>query len=55
LNGYLIKTGRITIPKSINPVRIRENFDLFDFEFTTEQLEQLDGLDKNLRYFMFDM
>lgn len=37
----------ITIPKSTNRDRIRENADVFDFELDPGQMERLDGLDED--------
>lgn len=34
----------ITIPKSSNPERLQENFDIFDFEITAEHMRQLDEI-----------
>ncbi len=44
-----LQEGRSAIPKSVRPERIAENFDVFDFELTTEQLTALDSLDKGVR------
>jgi diketogulonate reductase-like aldo/keto reductase len=44
-----LQQGRSAIPKSINPDRIAANFDVFDFELTTDQLAVIDGLDKGVR------
>ena len=35
----------ITIPKSVNPERIKENFEIFDFELTENEIKQIDELD----------
>ncbi len=44
-----LQEGRSAIPKSARPERIAENFDVFDFELTTDQLSALDALDKGVR------
>lgn len=44
-----LQQGRQAIPKSVTPSRIRENFDIFDFELTDEQLTAIDALDTGVR------
>jgi diketogulonate reductase-like aldo/keto reductase len=44
-----LQQGRSAIPKSTNPRRIAENFDIFDFQLTDEQLATIDGLDTGRR------
>jgi diketogulonate reductase-like aldo/keto reductase len=44
-----LEQGRSAIPKSTSPVRIAENFDVFDFELTPEELAVIDGLDTGKR------
>jgi methylglyoxal/glyoxal reductase len=39
----------ITIPKSTNESRIKENADIFDFELTTEEVAQIDMINRNER------
>lgn len=40
-----IQRGIITIPKSENKDRIKENFNIFDFSLTDEEVKQIDALD----------
>jgi diketogulonate reductase-like aldo/keto reductase len=44
-----IQEGRSAIPKSVNPARIAENFDIFDFELSPAELGQIDALDTGVR------
>lgn len=44
-----LQQGRSAIPKSTNPARIAENFNVFDFELTTEELAAIDTLDTGVR------
>jgi 2,5-diketo-D-gluconate reductase A len=44
-----LQQGRQAIPKSITPSRIAENFDVFDFELTADQLAAIDALDTGVR------
>ena len=39
-----IQSGFITIPKSSNPNRIKENFEVFDFELTEEEMKSINDL-----------
>lgn len=43
------QNGVLAIPKSITSSRIRENLDIFDFELTGEDMEKIDGLNRNKR------
>lgn len=40
----------VTIPKSINPVRLQENADIFDFALTPEEVAQISALNRNHRF-----
>lgn len=44
-----LQQGRQTIPKSVNPSRIAENFDVFDFTLTDDELAAIDALDTGVR------
>lgn len=46
-----IQVGNIVIPGSKNPVHIEENFDLFDFELTEEEMIEIEKMNKNARYY----
>ncbi|WP_026825516.1 aldo/keto reductase [Exiguobacterium marinum] len=44
-----LQTGWVIIPKSIKPHRIEENFSLYDFELSEEQMNRIDTLDRHKR------
>ena len=46
-----IQAGNIVIPGSKNPDHICDNFDLFDFALTDEEMAQVAAVDKNKRYY----
>ena len=46
-----IQDGNIVIPGSKNPTHIKDNFALFDFELTEEEMARIAALDKNTRYY----
>jgi len=39
----------ITIPKSGNKLRIKENLDIFDFELTEDEMKKIDNINENYR------
>jgi diketogulonate reductase-like aldo/keto reductase len=41
-----LQHGTVVIPKSVTPARIEENFGVFDFELTVEDVTALNGLDR---------
>ena len=41
-----IERGDIVFPKSVHPQRMRENFEIFDFEINDEEIEALTALDR---------
>ena len=44
-----LQEGRSAIPKSVKPARIAENFDVFHFELTREQIDAIDALETGVR------
>ena len=41
-----LQMGHIVIPRSIHAERLKENFDVFDFELSDAEMQALNGLDK---------
>jgi 2,5-diketo-D-gluconate reductase A len=48
---WLVQRGVVAIPKSVNAERIRENFDVFNFELNAEEMEAIATLDKGVSSF----
>ena len=46
-----IQDGNIVIPGSKNPAHIKDNFDLFDFSLTEEEMARIAAMDQNRRYY----
>ena len=46
-----IQDGNVVIPGSKNPDHIRDNFALFDFSLTEEEMAEIGTLDQNKRYY----
>ncbi len=47
-----VQTGNIVIPGSKNPAHIQDNFDLFGFALTAEEMAELAAMDKKKRYYI---
>lgn len=45
-----LQNGVIAIPKSVNPVRLKENADIFDFELSKEEMDAMNSLNRNERF-----
>ena len=46
-----IQAGDIVIPGSKNPAHIKDNFNLFDFALTDDEMAKITALDKQKRYY----
>ncbi len=46
-----LQEGHIIIPKSLNPLHIKENIELYDFELNPEEMRVIRSLDKNKPFF----
>ncbi|MEH6991468.1 aldo/keto reductase [Neobacillus drentensis] len=44
-----LQNNTIVIPKSVTPSRIEENFNVFDFELSTNEIDQINKLNRNRR------
>ncbi|XP_068134140.1 aldo-keto reductase family 1 member C3-like [Hyperolius riggenbachi] len=47
---HLLQRGIVVLAKSFNPDRIKENFQVFDFEISDEDMKTLNDLHRNMRY-----
>ena len=46
-----IQEGNIIFPKTTNILHMKENFDIFDFNLTDDEMKEISKLDKNQRFF----
>jgi diketogulonate reductase-like aldo/keto reductase len=46
-----IQAGNVVIPGSKNPAHIRDNFDLFDFSLSEEEMADIEALNQDKRYY----
>ena len=44
-----LQRGDVVFPKSLTPSRMRENFDVFDFELTTDDMGDITALNRDER------
>ncbi|WP_432647019.1 aldo/keto reductase [Mitsuokella sp.] len=46
-----IQEGNIVFPKTVNPQHMKENFNIFDFELTDDEMNEIRKLDGTKRYY----
>ena len=47
---WQLQSGNISAPGSSNLLHIRQNYDIFDFELSPEDIKLIDSIDRNERY-----
>ena len=47
-----IQKGNVVFPKSTNPLHIKENFDIFNFNLTDEEMNEINKMGKTKRFFI---
>ncbi|KAG7454305.1 hypothetical protein MATL_G00258190 [Megalops atlanticus] len=47
---FNVQRGVVVIPKSFSPQRIRQNFQIFDFSLTEDEMKAIERLNKNIRF-----
>ena len=45
-----LQCGTIAIPGSTNAAHIAEDYDIFDFELTPDEMQRINALDQNYRF-----
>lgn len=46
---WSLQAGNVVIPKSKNPIRIKENADVFDFQLSPEDMNEISNWNENFR------
>ncbi|KAF9416550.1 hypothetical protein HW555_006125 [Spodoptera exigua] len=47
---WLVDRNVVPIPKTVNPKRLRENINIFDFKLEEDEIEKINQFDSNTRY-----
>ncbi|XP_072530118.1 aldo-keto reductase family 1 member D1-like isoform X2 [Salminus brasiliensis] len=47
---FNVQRGVVVIPKSFSLKRIKENFEIFDFSLTGDEMKAIEGLNRNIRF-----
>ncbi len=50
-----IQKGNVVFPKSTNPLHIKENFDIFNFNLTNEEMNEFNKMGKTKRFFILPL
>lgn len=50
---WLLQRGMIALPKSSSPERIKQNFEIFDFDISTEDMDAINAMNSNTRFCQF--
>jgi diketogulonate reductase-like aldo/keto reductase len=48
---WQIQEGNVIFPRAMNPVHIKENMEIFDFELTKDEMDEIKAMDRNMRFF----
>lgn len=46
-----IQAGNIVFPRTTDPLHMKDNFDIFDFELTSDEMAEIGALDSGKRFF----
>jgi len=49
---WLTQRGVVAIPKTVHTERIEENFNIFDFRLSEEDMQAITGLDQKVSLFL---
>ncbi|KAM4675754.1 prostaglandin F synthase 1-like [Discoglossus pictus] len=50
---YILQRGSVALVKSFNPENMKQNIQIFDFHLTKDDMNAIDGLNRNVRYWTF--